>query len=89
MSRAEAAAAVRALAGLPPRERIPQSPTLPSAAPRMFTLNEDQLHDLTYHAVTTYLRGLSGMTDQRAHLHAGRIAAAAVLSALASDYRHG
>lgn len=59
---------------------------LPQSGPRLLSLNEDQLHDLTYHAVTTYLYQLSGMTKARAQLHAIRIANAALVHALASDY---
>lgn len=62
--------------------------TLPTAGPRTFTLNEDELHDLTYHAATTYLYGLASLTKARAQQHAIRIANAAVVHALASDYRN-
>lgn len=55
---------------------------------RLFTMTEAELHDLTYHAVTSYLTTLRGLTNKQAHTHAGRIAAEALRRGLASDYLH-
>lgn len=81
----DGADAVRAVMGAEPRTAQPQAPTLPLASSAIFTLDEPQLYDLTYHAVTRYLRNLHGMTLERAHTHAARIASTAVVNALASD----
>lgn len=68
----------------------PPSPTQPSLelTTRLFTMTEAELHDLTYHAVTSYLGSLRGLRNQQVHLHAGRIAAEAVRRGLTSDYLH-
>lgn len=55
---------------------------------RLFTMTEAELHDLTYHAVSTYLRTLTAMTKAKAHEHAARIAAESIRQGLASDYIH-
>lgn len=83
-----AAARVLAQVGIFRTDETPTEPTLPLPDARLFTLTELELHDLTYHAVTTYLRSLSGMTREKAHQHAARIADRAVTAALASDYVH-
>lgn len=79
--RARARAAAAPPTGLP--QTLPLGPTV-----LLFTMTEAELHDTTYHAVSTYLAGLSSMSKTRAHEHAGRIAAAAVRNATASDYAH-
>lgn len=88
---ADGAAAARIAAGLPEREHRPKAEarSLPQSGPRQLSMNEDELHDLAYHAVTTYLYGISGMAKARAQMHAVRIANAAVTHALASGYLEG
>lgn len=83
-----AADAVRSVMNTELRFTSTETPSLPMAAGALFTLDEVQLYDLTYHAVTRYLHNVTGMPRSKSHIHAGRIAASAVVTALASDYRH-
>lgn len=76
------AEAARALLPDSPHHQ-PERPTLPAATDHRFSLDDVQLHDLCYHAATRYLRTQHGMTLARAHDHAGRIAAMAVVAAWA------
>lgn len=75
----------RIAAGLEPRADVAPTPSLPMAGPT-FQLDDVQLHDLIYHAVTRYLT-TQRYTKTLAHETASRVAGLAVATALVSDYR--
>lgn len=77
-----AAEAVRAIMDTKTSRPQAEAPTLP-VAETTFSLDDVQLHDLCYHAATRYLHRQYGMTKERSHTHAGRIAAMAVVAAWA------
>lgn len=75
----------RIAAGLEPRAALIETPTLPAAG-ALFVMDDVQLHDLTYHAVTRYLTS-QRWTKTAAHEVASRVAGLALSSAMVSDYR--
>jgi hypothetical protein len=82
-----AAELVREIMGVRPGNHLPEAPTLPAAPQLMFTMTEDQLHDLAYHAVTTYMRNQPArQPSARIHTHATRVAGVLLRHARASDY---